>query len=95
MEGDPEEHGIGCLNKTEYRYSEIQQDKLTTENGEIIGLVHVVKNFRCDPSGSLQKQLRYDVLFRLNPETGGGWEFDFDSPLTEDTVISWKQTDMP
>ncbi len=70
VEGDPEEHGIGCLNKTEYRYSEIQQDKLTTENGEIIGLVHVVKNFRCDPSGSLQKQLRYDVLFRLNPETG-------------------------
>ena len=31
----------------------------------------------------------------LNPETGGGWEFDFDSPVTEDTVISWKQNDMP
>lgn len=70
VEGDPEEYGIKCLNKDEYKYSEIQQDKLTVENGEIIGLMHVVKNIRCNPSGIWQEQLKYDVLFRLNPETG-------------------------
>ena len=70
VEGDPEEYGIKCLNRDEYKYSEIQQDKLAVENGEIIGLVHAVKNIRCNPSGIRQEQLRYDVLFRLDPETG-------------------------
>ena len=70
VEGDPEEHGIDCLNEDEYVYSMIRQDKLTTENGEIIGLVHVVKNFRCHSFNPPQKQLKYDVLFRLDPETG-------------------------
>ena len=70
VEGDPEEYGIKCLNRDEYKYSEIQQDKLAVENGEIIGLVHAVKNIRCNPSGIRQEQLRYDVLFKLDPETG-------------------------
>ena len=70
VEGDPKEYGIKCLNRDEYKYSEIQQDKLAVENGEIIGLVHAVKNIRCNPSGIRQEQLRYDVLFKLDPETG-------------------------
>ena len=35
-------------------------------NGEIIGLLHVPKN----PMNLSQKELKYDVLFRLDPETG-------------------------
>ena len=32
--------------------------------------MHAVKNIRCNPSGIRQEQLRYDVLFKLDPETG-------------------------
>ena len=70
VEGDPKEHRINCLNNSTYEYSVIQEDKLTVENGEIIGLLHVVKNIRCDPYEPSQKQLKYDVLFSLNPKTG-------------------------
>lgn len=71
VEGDPKEHRINCLsNSKKYEYSVIQKDKLTVENGEIIGLLHVVENMRCDSYDPSQDQLKYDVLFRLNPETG-------------------------
>lgn len=70
VEGDPKEHRINCLSISKYEYSVIQKDKLTVENGEIIGLLHVVKNMRCNPYDPSQDDLKYDVLFRLNPETG-------------------------
>lgn len=70
VEGDSKEHTIECLNKSEFDYSVIQQKKLTIENGEIIGLVHVIKNFRCDSWDPSQDELKYEVLFRLNPKTG-------------------------
>ena len=40
------------------------------EKGEIIGLLHVPINLRRDPLNPSQKELKYDVLFRLDPETG-------------------------
>lgn len=70
MEGDSEEHSIDCLNEPEYEYARIQGDKLTTENGEIIGLLHVPINLRYDSMNPSQKELKYDVLLRLDPETG-------------------------
>lgn len=70
VEGDSEEHKIDCLNTSEFDYSVIQQKKLTIENGEIIGLVHVIKNFRCDSWDPSQDELKYEVLFRLNLKTG-------------------------
>ena len=70
VEGDPKEHKINCLSNSKYEYSVIQKDKLTVENGKIIGLLHVVKNMRCDPYEPSQDHLKNDVLFSLNPETG-------------------------
>ena len=70
VEGDPEEYTIDCLDYSDYQDSVIQKDKLTVENGEIIGLLHVVKNRYCDPYDPPQRDLKYDILFRLNPETG-------------------------
>ena len=66
VEGSPVEHKIECLNE----YAEIQKSKLTTENGKIIGLLHVPKNIRLDPFEPSQKELKHDVLFSLDPETG-------------------------
>lgn len=66
VEGSPAEHKIECLNE----YAEIQKSKLTTENGKIIGLLHVPKNIRLDPIDPSQKELKHDVLFSLDPETG-------------------------
>ena len=70
VEGEPEEYTIDCLDYSDYQNSVIQKDKLTVENGEIIGLLHVVKNRYCDPYDPPQRDLKYDILFRLNPETG-------------------------
>lgn len=70
VEGDSEEYTIDCLDDSEYQNSVIQKDKLTVENGEIIGLLHVVKNRYCNPYDPPQRDLKYDVLFSLNPETG-------------------------
>lgn len=70
VEGDLKEHKIDCLNTSEFNYSVIQQKKSTIENGEIIGLVHVIKNFRCESWDPSQDEVKYDVLFRLDPKTG-------------------------
>lgn len=70
VEGSPEEQTINCLYRTGYRNFTMQQSKLTSENGEIIGLVHVVKNYRCDPYDPSQDQLKCDILFKFDPETG-------------------------
>lgn len=66
VEGSLVEHKIECLNE----YAEIQKNKLTTENGKIIGLLHVPKNIRRDPYNPSQKELKHDILFSLGPETG-------------------------
>ncbi len=68
--GSTEKKKIDCLNGSEYEDSLIYEKKLTVENGEIIGLIPVVKDFRCDSDIPVQVDLRYDILFRLNPETG-------------------------
>lgn len=70
VDGDPEEHRISCLDMDAFYASVRQPVKLTTENGEIIGLTHVIKNFRCDSWDPPQDELQYDVLFRLDPQTG-------------------------
>ncbi len=70
VEGNLKEHNINCLYGGEYSHSAIQENKLTTEDGDIIGLVHVVKNFRCESYDPWQNDLKYDVLFKLDPETG-------------------------
>lgn len=68
--GSTEKKKIDCLNGSEYEDSLIYEEKLTVENGEIVGLIPVVKNERCNPYTPTQLDLRYDILFRLNPETG-------------------------
>ena len=70
VEGSPTEHEIECLNESAYYFAIIQKKNLTTENGSIIGLLHVPKNARCDRYEPSQKELKYDVLFSLDPETG-------------------------
>lgn len=70
VEGDSEEHEIKYLNVPVCEYAYIQRNKLTTDNGEIIGLLHVPENLRCNPFDPSQDELKYDVLFSLNPETG-------------------------
>lgn len=70
VEGSPTEHEIECLNESAYSFAIIQKKNLTTENGRIIGLLHVPKNARCDRYDPSQKELKYDVLFSLSPETG-------------------------
>ena len=70
VEGELEEHKIDCLEEYDTLTTRIQRDKLMEENGEIIGLLHVVRNVRCSPYEPSQKELRYDVLFKLDPETG-------------------------
>lgn len=42
---DSEEHKISCLSENEYKGSVIFENKLTVENGEIVGLVHAVREF--------------------------------------------------
>ncbi len=69
-EGDARDNKIDCLNEDEYKYARITEDNLTMEKGEIIGLLHVPINLRRDPLNPSQKELKYDVLFRLDPETG-------------------------
>lgn len=70
VEGDSKEHEIGCLMEPVYAYSGIQSTKLTVEDGEIIGLLHVVRDMYCHPYYPSQEDLKYDILFRLNPQTG-------------------------
>lgn len=70
VEGDARDYKIDCLNEDEYKYARITEDNLTMEKGEIIGLLHVPINLRRDPLNPSQKELKYDVLFRLDPETG-------------------------
>lgn len=70
VEGELEEHKIDCLEKYSTLTTRIQRNKLMVEDGEIIGLLHVARNVRCDPYDPEQKDLKYDVLFKLNPETG-------------------------
>lgn len=69
-EGTPKEQDIRCLNVTAYKDSHIQGNKLTTENGDIIGLVHVPRESCYDSFDPSQDDLKYDALFRLNPQTG-------------------------
>ncbi len=70
VEGTPKEQGIRCLNTTAYKNSHIQGNELTTENGHIIGLVHVPRESYCDSFDPSQDELKCDVLFQLNPKTG-------------------------
>lgn len=70
VEGDSKEHEIDCLMSAEYDYSWIQSTKMTVENGEVIGLMHVVKDMVYRSYYPLQEDLRYDILFRLDPGTG-------------------------
>lgn len=70
VEGDSEEHRIDFLDEAAFAFSVRQSDKLMTEKGEIIGLTHAIKNFRCESWDPPQDELQYDVLFRLDPETG-------------------------
>ena len=63
-------HKISCLSGSEYKNSLIFETKLTVENGKIIGLVHAVRDYRSDSYYPTQRDLRYDVLFSLNPKTG-------------------------
>ncbi len=70
VEGDSEEHEIKYLNVPVCEYAYIQGNKLTIDNGEIIGLLHVPENLRCNSLNPAQDELKYDVLFRLNPKTG-------------------------
>ncbi len=69
-EGMSREQGIGCLNVAAYKNSHIQGNELTTENGDIIGLVHVPRKSYYDSFDPSQDELKYDALFRLNPRTG-------------------------
>ena len=43
---------------------------MTSENGHIIGLVHVPRESYCDSFDPSQDELKCDVLFQLNPKTG-------------------------
>lgn len=70
VEGDLEEHEIGCLDASAFAFAVVKPNNIMTEDGEIIGLVHAVKNFRCDSWDPPQDELRYDVLFKLDPKTG-------------------------
>ena len=70
VEGTLREQRIRCLNVTAYKDSHIQGNKLTTENGDIIGLVHVPRESCYDSFDPSQDDLKYDALFRLNPQTG-------------------------
>ena len=69
VEEGSEERRIGCLNESVFDFSVIQPDKLMTENGEIIGLVHAIRNYTCDSWNPSQDELRYDVLFWFDPKT--------------------------
>lgn len=69
-EGSSVKHNISCLSGSEYENSKIYESKLTVENGEIIGLVHAVRDYRSASDYPDQGDLRYDVLFRLNPKEG-------------------------
>ncbi|MDE7062582.1 MAG: hypothetical protein K2O73_04975, partial [Lachnospiraceae bacterium] len=69
-EGSSMKHNISCLSGNEYENTLIFERKLTVENGEIIGLIHTVRDYRSQPDYPNQGDLRYDVLFRLNPKTG-------------------------
>lgn len=70
VEGTLREQRIRCLNVSAYEHSHIQGNKLTTENGDIIGLVHVPRESCYDSFDPSQDDLKYDALFRLNPQTG-------------------------
>lgn len=70
MAGKPEEREITCLSQDSYSYAHLQDNDITEENGEFIGLLQVPKNIRCDPINPPQDELKYDVLFRLEPQTG-------------------------
>ena len=69
--GKPEEHEIKCLSQSVYQVARLQENNITEEeNGEFVGLLQVPRNMRCDPIDPPQDELNYDVLFRLNPQTG-------------------------
>lgn len=69
--GKLEEHEIKCLSQSAYQVARLQENNITEEeNGEFVGLLQVPRNMRCDPIDPPQDELNYDVLFRLNPQTG-------------------------
>lgn len=70
VEGTLREQRIRCLNVSAYEHSHIQGNELTTENGDVIGLVHVPRKPHYDSFDPSQDELKYDALFRLNPKTG-------------------------
>lgn len=71
VEEDSEDYKIDdCLTEYALLPTRVQRNKLMAEDGEIIGLLHVARNARCDPYDPEQTDLKYDVLFKLDPETG-------------------------
>lgn len=68
--GKPEEREIKCLSQSVYQNARLRENNIAEENGEFIGLLQVPRNMRCDPIDPPQDELKYDVLFRLNPQTG-------------------------
>lgn len=70
VEGEPARQRISCLEGNEYKYSYLLEEKITVEGGKVIGLIHVVKDWRSHWNATYQSELRYDVLFGLEPETG-------------------------
>lgn len=92
VEGDSEEQKIGCLQASEFDFSVIQPDKIMAENGEIIGLVQLVKGYHTESWDPPQHELRYDVIFHLNPKTGESGILY--SPWKKSTRIIGYQEDM-
>lgn len=70
IEGDSEERKIGCLQASAFDSSVIQPDKIMAENEELIGLVQLVTGYHTESWDPPQDELRYDVLFHLDPKTG-------------------------